>query len=105
MGRRLDLRCGGSFKLVGRGIRRAGGRRRRRRGGVKDVVCEIPGHGMFWEADECARCLRDVSGDFFFSFSFSLSPSFLLYGFAHMFPPLFPPPVSEEKKKEGKQNR
>lgn len=20
---------------------------------------EIPGHGMFWEADECARCLRD----------------------------------------------
>ncbi|KAL8702879.1 MAG: hypothetical protein Q9201_003942 [Fulgogasparrea decipioides] len=21
--------------------------------------CPIPGHGMFWEADECARCLRD----------------------------------------------
>ncbi|KAI4105128.1 MAG: hypothetical protein L6R37_002847 [Teloschistes peruensis] len=21
--------------------------------------CEIPGQGMFWEADECARCLRD----------------------------------------------
>lgn len=37
--------------------------------GVEDVVCEIPGHGMFWEADECARCLRDVSGALlFFSF-------------------------------------
>lgn len=20
---------------------------------------DIPGYGMFWEADECARCLRD----------------------------------------------
>lgn len=75
-------------------------------GSVKDVVCEIPGHGMFWEADECARCLRDVSGDFFFSFSFSPPSSLLLYGFAQMYPPfffsLFPPrpPVSEEK--EGK---
>ncbi|XP_044724505.1 oxidoreductase family, NAD-binding rossmann fold domain-containing protein [Hirsutella rhossiliensis] len=37
------------------------------RGGNIDVVdCPIPkdpkrdwGHGMFWEADECARCLRD----------------------------------------------
>lgn len=75
-------------------------------GGVKDVVCEIPGHGMFWEADECARCLRDVSGDFFF-LSLSLSPSLLLYGFAHMYPPIFssffPPPVSEEKKKKKKK--
>ena len=26
---------------------------------VKETVCEIPGQGMFWEADECARCLRD----------------------------------------------
>ncbi|KAI0479271.1 NAD(P)-binding protein [Xylariaceae sp. FL0804] len=36
-------------------------------GGVEHVDCPIPkdparggwGHGMFWEADECARCLRD----------------------------------------------
>lgn len=26
---------------------------------VKEVECPIPGSGMFWEADECARCLRD----------------------------------------------
>ncbi len=26
---------------------------------VKYVDCPIPGQGMFWEADECARCLRD----------------------------------------------
>ena len=26
---------------------------------VKEVECEIPGHGMFWEADEAARCVRD----------------------------------------------
>jgi hypothetical protein len=27
---------------------------------VREVRCEIPGgHGMFWEADEVARCLRD----------------------------------------------
>ena len=26
---------------------------------VKEVECEIPGQGMFWEADECARCVRD----------------------------------------------
>ncbi|KAI9815735.1 MAG: hypothetical protein M1827_002131 [Pycnora praestabilis] len=26
---------------------------------VEDHEVEIPGHGMFWEADECARCLRD----------------------------------------------
>ncbi|KAL8958273.1 MAG: hypothetical protein Q9193_004635 [Seirophora villosa] len=26
---------------------------------IEDHPCEIPGHGMFWEADECARCLRD----------------------------------------------
>lgn len=25
----------------------------------QDVTKEIPGHGMFWEADECYRCLRD----------------------------------------------
>lgn len=37
------------------------------RGGTIEVVaCPIPkdprrdwGHGMFWEADECARCIRD----------------------------------------------
>ncbi|MCJ1374913.1 hypothetical protein MMC20_006146 [Loxospora ochrophaea] len=28
-------------------------------GDVKEVVCEIPGHGMFWEADEAGRCVRD----------------------------------------------
>ena len=35
-------------------------------GQVEVVDCPIPrdperdfGHGMFWEADECARCLRD----------------------------------------------
>ena len=35
-------------------------------GKVEQVECPIPvdpktntGHGMFWEADECARCLRD----------------------------------------------
>lgn len=43
--------------------------------GVKEVVCEIPGHGMFWEADECARCLRDVS-----RLIFPCSP-FLLFSF------------------------
>lgn len=26
---------------------------------VREVDDPIPGHGMFWEADECARCLRD----------------------------------------------
>jgi predicted dehydrogenase len=41
-----------------------------KKGEVEDVYCEIPkdmekdggkgwGHGMFWEADEVARCLRD----------------------------------------------
>lgn len=63
-------------------------------GGVKDVVCEIPGHGMFWEADECARCLRDVSGDFFF-LSLSLS-IFASLRFCSHVPPIFssffPPP-------------
>ena len=28
---------------------------------MREVECAIPGHGMFWEADECARCIRDVS--------------------------------------------
>ncbi|KAL8791372.1 MAG: hypothetical protein Q9195_005910 [Heterodermia aff. obscurata] len=28
-------------------------------GDVEWVEPNIPGHGMFWEADECARCLRD----------------------------------------------
>ncbi len=35
-------------------------------GKVEVVDCPVPqdkeqgrGHGMFWEADECARCLRD----------------------------------------------
>jgi predicted dehydrogenase len=30
-------------------------------GGVREVQCPFPnnGHGMFWEADEVARCLRD----------------------------------------------
>lgn len=32
-----------------------------RNGEVREVECEIPGQGMFWEADECARCIRDVS--------------------------------------------
>lgn len=26
---------------------------------VKEYDCPIPGQGMFWEADECARCVRD----------------------------------------------
>jgi len=26
---------------------------------VREVDCPIPGKGMFWEADEAARCLRD----------------------------------------------
>jgi len=26
---------------------------------TKEVQCDIPGQGMFWEADECGRCLRD----------------------------------------------
>ncbi len=36
-----------------------------KRGEVEDVKCPIPksdngwGHGMFWEADEAARCVRD----------------------------------------------
>ncbi|KAF2238466.1 NAD(P)-binding protein [Viridothelium virens] len=25
----------------------------------QDVTRDIPGHGMFWEADECFRCLKD----------------------------------------------
>jgi hypothetical protein len=31
------------------------------KGEVRDVECEFPagGHGMYWEADEVARCLRD----------------------------------------------
>ena len=42
--------------------------------GVREVECGIPGQGMFWEADECGRCIRDVSG-FFFPFLFLSSPS------------------------------
>ena len=30
-----------------------------KRPNVEEHECEIPGHGMFWEADECGRCLRD----------------------------------------------
>jgi predicted dehydrogenase len=26
---------------------------------VQEIDCPIPGWGMFWEADECARCIRD----------------------------------------------
>lgn len=26
---------------------------------IKEVEVTIPGHGMFYEADECGRCLRD----------------------------------------------
>lgn len=26
---------------------------------VEYVEMPMPGHGMFWEADECARCIRD----------------------------------------------
>ncbi|KAL8841750.1 MAG: hypothetical protein Q9170_000783 [Blastenia crenularia] len=26
---------------------------------IEEHPCEIPGQGMFWEADECARCVRD----------------------------------------------
>ncbi|CAL8579407.1 hypothetical protein XPA_005156 [Xanthoria parietina] len=26
---------------------------------VEEHECDIPGHGMFWEADECGRCVRD----------------------------------------------
>ncbi len=26
---------------------------------MREVEVEIPGKGMFWEADEAARCLRD----------------------------------------------
>ncbi len=37
----------------------------------REVECEIPGWGMFWEADECGRCVRDVSG-FFFGFLYPL---------------------------------
>lgn len=25
----------------------------------QDITKEIPGHGMFWEADECYRCLKE----------------------------------------------
>ena len=32
-------------------------------GGVEEKNDEIPGHGMFWEADEAARCLRDGKGE------------------------------------------
>lgn len=46
--------------------------------GVRDVVCDIPGHGMFWEADECGRCIRDVS----FSFRF---PCFFFLAFLCLF--------------------
>lgn len=35
--------------------------------GVREVEVGIPGQGMFWEADECARCVRDVSWILFLS--------------------------------------
>jgi predicted dehydrogenase len=59
---------GGEIQVVGpayqplqyRVIKKAGG------GQIEVVDCPVPrdsardwGHGMFWEADECARCLRD----------------------------------------------
>ena len=45
--------------------------------GIREVKCEIPGQGMFWEADECGRCVRDVSRSPFLSFPFpSLSSNF-----------------------------
>ena len=28
-------------------------------GEIQWIHEKIPGHGMFWEADECARCIRD----------------------------------------------
>lgn len=41
--------------------------------GIREVRCEIPGQGMFWEADECGRCVRDVScSPFLFLFLFLL---------------------------------
>lgn len=70
---------------------------RRNEEGVKETVCEIPGHGMFWEADECARCLRDVSGIPLFSPPPSI---FAFLGFARMY--IF---VSEEKRREEKEKR
>ena len=30
---------------------------------VEEFDCPIPGQGMFWEADECARCVRDGKGE------------------------------------------
>ena len=30
-----------------------------RHGGTEERKNDIPGHGMFWEADEAARCIRD----------------------------------------------
>ena len=32
---------------------------------VKEIICPIPGQGMFWEADECARyaLLRNFKGE------------------------------------------
>ena len=57
--------------------------------GVREVECGIPGHGMFWEADECGRCLRDVSGFFFLFFLFSP----FLFPFSCSCPP--PPPPNK----------
>ena len=42
--------------------------------GIREVKCEIPGHGMFWEADECGRCVRDVSRSPFLFLLFYLVP-------------------------------
>ena len=56
--------------------------------GIREVKCEIPGHGMFWEADECGRCVRDVSCSPFLSFPFLFLPFYLIsppVPFSHYF--------------------
>ena len=51
--------------------------------GIREVKCEIPGQGMFWEADECGRCVRDVSCSPFLSFFLLFYLIFPLCSFSH----------------------
>lgn len=57
---------GGEIQVMGPAYRPLQYKVIKKDGTIESVDCPIPkdeardwGHGMFWEADECARCLRD----------------------------------------------
>jgi hypothetical protein len=56
----------GEIQVLGPAFKPTGYKLIKKDGTIETVECPVPkdpttgwGHGMFWEADECARCLRD----------------------------------------------